>query len=329
VFDIRHRGCHLKRHQVDQISILVFLRSFLNLPNGHNASLTQAGRSRHQLHRLYYSRKHESYTNGSRATLDFQSGRSITLCPRPQPPRGWVLQRYATGLEGISGLVSISHMVRISRQASPLQFSCAFIHHYLPNLPHPLLFDHLRPPAQIRIAAPHLPRHPLSACTKMPSTLPLRALSALRIAVGFSSLLLPRQSSLLFGVPLSTAGSEALLYGRLFGIRDLVIGAYLWKRLNALELARSNTANIKAQDGVTKPLINDATSSPVSVHHAEENVGAALWLGLIVDLTDIGSVAITQLSGSPISLLGEISLGGGAAVFSGLAGWWLINARRG
>ncbi|KIW89597.1 uncharacterized protein Z519_09753 [Cladophialophora bantiana CBS 173.52] len=61
--------------------------------------------------------------------------------------------------------------------------------------------------------------------------IPLKTLSALRMLVGASCLLVPRQAGVLFGIPLAPGGAEAVLLGRMTGVRDLVLGAYLWKRV--------------------------------------------------------------------------------------------------
>ncbi len=173
------------------------------------------------------------------------------------------------------------------------------------------------------------------------STVPLKALSAARMVVGASCLLIPRQAGLMWGVPLA-AGGESLLFTRMAGVRDFVIGAYLWRRVGEVDKARKLVA-----DGSTREsLLNKSGSAEngrlagipsfagtteiagVQDDAAIANVRSALWLGLVVDLVDIASVGACWVEGVPISGMGEIFIGGGALLFSAVAGQWLWAGRR-
>src|ERR1700761_2016641 len=90
------------------------------------------------------------------------------------------------------------------------------------------------------------------------NTLSLKALSTLRMVVGVSCVLLPRQAGALWGVPLA-AGPESVLFGRMVGVRDFVLGAYLWRR--AGELEKANTHASGSQLGVRGALLNKSAVS--------------------------------------------------------------------
>ncbi|EXJ73863.1 uncharacterized protein A1O5_03625 [Cladophialophora psammophila CBS 110553] len=97
----------------------------------------------------------------------------------------------------------------------------------------------------------------------------LRTLSALRMLVGASCLLVPRQAGVLFGIPLAPGAAEAVLLGRMTGVRDLVLGAYLWKRVRECdgEVAKKKAkkgeeeAGAGADDPSRMPLLFNKVSS--------------------------------------------------------------------
>jgi hypothetical protein len=154
----------------------------------------------------------------------------------------------------------------------------------------------------------------------------------------------------MFGVPLAP-GPESVLFGRLTGIRDFVLGAYLWKRTGELEAARKqqgarlgllknqygHNVNGEAVKGATTTAnvgalgINGSGSAQaegVAEEVALSNLRSALWLGLVCDLVDVVSVTASWIGGNPISVLGEVSIGGGAALFVAIAGQALWSMRR-
>jgi len=188
----------------------------------------------------------------------------------------------------------------------------------------------------------------------MPTLIPLKALSTLRMLVGASCLFIPRQAGALWGVPVA-AGGEAVLFGRMVGVRDFVLGAYLWRRIGEVEKSKANMLEGSGSggQGVRTGLLNKhpipggmeastasvlpndemgyggSTITAVQQHEtAVSNVRSALWLGLICDLADIASVGMCWVEGSPISALGEFCIGGGAAVFVAIAGQFLWVGRR-
>jgi len=67
------------------------------------------------------------------------------------------------------------------------------------------------------------------------SPLSLKTLSVLRMLVGTSCLLIPRQIGPLVGVPIVP---ESMVLGRMLGIRDFVLGAYLWKTIRDWEASK-------------------------------------------------------------------------------------------
>lgn len=165
--------------------------------------------------------------------------------------------------------------------------------------------------------------------------LSLRALATARILVGSSTLLLPSQSAWIFGLSpsISAAASAPGLsaLARLFGVRDMVMGGYLWTSLSGLESSTSKTRNIGATDGK----VATAESEPLSSHGRTGHVASdeverysatrqlrhAIWLGLICDSVDVfGGLACFLESGMGWQAI--VLVYGGAALFAsiGIAG---------
>ncbi|KIX95310.1 uncharacterized protein Z520_08827 [Fonsecaea multimorphosa CBS 102226] len=204
------------------------------------------------------------------------------------------------------------------------------------------------------------------------SPMTLKTLAALRMLVGGACLLVPRHAGLLFGIPLGT-GPEGVLLGRMAGVRDIVLGAYLWKRVRGWEEVANNKADgVVGADravmgggrdmGRTPLLFNKdgdgdgigATSpspppptNPSSVFprgreqgpghggnkhlqmaERESALRSAVWLGLVVDTIDCGSVIVGSLQGEPLSDLAKVTVGGGAVVFALIAGQHLVSSSR-
>ncbi|KAJ9603531.1 hypothetical protein H2200_011717 [Cladophialophora chaetospira] len=170
----------------------------------------------------------------------------------------------------------------------------------------------------------------------MPSTISLKSLASLRMVVGASCLLIPRQAGAIWGVPLA-AGGESVLFGRMVGIRDFVLGAYLWKRTAEGEKVWKRVGDSATKSPLLKNSSADVSGIPAfaqsstadgSQETAMANVRSALWLGLICDLVDVVSVGACWVEGVPISGMGEFCIGGGAVLFSAIAGQWLFAGRR-
>ncbi|KIW27770.1 uncharacterized protein PV07_07478 [Cladophialophora immunda] len=207
------------------------------------------------------------------------------------------------------------------------------------------------------------------------SPITLKTLSALRVLIGASCLLVPRHAGMLFGIPLAP-GPEGVLLGRMTGVRDIVLGAYLWKTVRGWEEVAKGDAgadgsrapllfNNKASSGVntTAPTIKKGASTapalprdispqspvlPTGLEHGrglgggdgyaslaslqlaerESALRAAVWLGLVVDTIDAGSVIVGSLQGSPLSDLAKVTVGAGAVVFALIAGQHLVAHRR-
>ncbi|KIX00620.1 uncharacterized protein Z518_09685 [Rhinocladiella mackenziei CBS 650.93] len=164
------------------------------------------------------------------------------------------------------------------------------------------------------------------------SPISLKALSVLRMLVGTSCLVIPRQIGPLVGV---SVAPEAVVFARLVGIRDFVLGAYLWKRVREWEAAQT----VGGTESQRAPLIHKRTSGleygnitsgiPQTVPNSEafegpttttlrqnmcnENLRSAVWLGLICDGVDIASCLVCTIEGN-LSDLAKITLGGGAFV---------------
>jgi hypothetical protein len=144
--------------------------------------------------------------------------------------------------------------------------------------------------------------------------LPLYFLSATRILVGASTLLLPSISGELFGIP---SNAESLIIARLFGVRDLVIGAYLWTSLGNVSSSTSQTESDDAGENETLKDPPDALAldEKTKAFWLTRQVRHALWLGVICDAVDacssIAAVLDGSMSGRAIPLVG-----GGAVVFT-------------
>jgi hypothetical protein len=135
------------------------------------------------------------------------------------------------------------------------------------------------------------------------ATVSISAISIIRAVVGGSMLLGPEHSAQLFGVPLAP---ETSIIGRLFGSRDLALGALLWYA-RATAISPSNILHF-SNEAVSK----DATGI----------LKYALYTGVAVDLMDIGGCAVAFLDGT-ISERAVAFLGGGAVLLVTLAGFGL------
>jgi hypothetical protein len=122
-------------------------------------------------------------------------------------------------------------------------------------------------------------------------------LSIARILVGSSMLFAPRLAGQLFGVPIAP---ETNVVARLFGVRELVIGAFLWS-------GRGNISRTAAKADAAK------------IMEARRDVRNILGLGMLCDSVDVCSSVVAVLTegmqGRAISLVG-----GGAALLAALAG---------
>lgn len=171
------------------------------------------------------------------------------------------------------------------------------------------------------------------------------------MAAGVTSLIVPRQVGPLFGVPMAP---EASILARLFGSRDLVLGAYLWKTVREWDASRhqsqdeggardgllsgnrttvqgSHVTGVGAStigakiDGVPKFAGLEQKQGQVvsmsTVRH--NNVATALWLGVACDAVDILSCGVSLLEGN-ISDMAFLELGGAAVILTA-AGLWQLN----
>ena len=108
-----------------------------------------------------------------------------------------------------------------------------------------------------------------------------------RMAVGLFSWISPRASARSFGLGDVADDSRGALLGRLFGVRDLVLGG-------AVAFARNEAA-----------------------------LANALRLGLVVDTVDVAATALARRGGT--SRLAAVLVGGGAAVFAAMGAISLRN----
>jgi len=183
------------------------------------------------------------------------------------------------------------------------------------------------------------------------SSLTLKTLSILRMLVGSSTLLLPRQIAPVFGIPISP---EATIIARLFGIRDFVLGAYLWKVVRDWDATRGNgghtvtsnlptdiqqrplipkgsTATIGQADKITGSSLLESTDPSAQIQTIttirRNNLCTALWLGLACDGVDVASSIVCTIEGN-LSDMAKIGVGAGAALFSAIAAQQLRRLKR-
>lgn len=134
------------------------------------------------------------------------------------------------------------------------------------------------------------------------ATASISAICIIRAVVGGTMLLGPQRSAELFGVPLT---SETSVVGRLFGSRDLALGALLWHARRAAAISQSNILLQLSDTAVSK----DASGI----------LRYALYTGLAVDLMDVGGCTVGFFDGS-VSERGAVVFGGGAVLLAILAG---------
>lgn len=183
----------------------------------------------------------------------------------------------------------------------------------------------------------------------------LKTISILRMVAGVSTLIVPRHVGPLFGLPLAP---EASVFVRLFGARDFVIGAYLWKTVRDWDisqgssrqdgdgggdgdgvrdglLARPTTISARGGDAAAAAALKDSgipksvglessqakTVSMSTIRH--NDVATALWLGIVCDAIDVVSYAACLIEGNVTSMAG-VELGGSAVVLT-VAGLWQLN----
>ena len=165
-------------------------------------------------------------------------------------------------------------------------------------------------------------------------------MALLRMVVGASCVLVPRPAGIFWGVPLA-AGAESLHYARMFGVRDFILGAYLWKRLGDSERARARqgtdvtkgllnkSAGMRGTDQTSSSAIPDAAETTDLEHTTVScNLSSAVFIGMIVDIVDAISVSLLWMEGTPLSVKAEILVGGGAVLFAAIGAQYLLASRR-
>ncbi|KAK5057470.1 hypothetical protein LTR84_011470 [Exophiala bonariae] len=179
------------------------------------------------------------------------------------------------------------------------------------------------------------------------STIFLKTISVLRMAAGVSTLIVPHRVGPLFGL---TIGPDASVVARLFGSRDFILGAYLYKTVREWDGSRGNdpfgqgardsllsqsATSVRESDGAISATgkadgiprfagLGQGLNKTVSVSTVRsDNVATALWLGAACDAIDVVSGAVCFLEGG-ISNIAAGELVGGAAIFV-MAALWQLN----
>ncbi|KAH0846001.1 hypothetical protein FOPE_12464 [Fonsecaea pedrosoi] len=120
------------------------------------------------------------------------------------------------------------------------------------------------------------------------SPLTLKTLSALRVLIGATCLLVPRPAGTLFGIPLAP-GPEGVLLGRMVGVRDVVLGAYLWKRVRGVEQEQQQQQHEDAEVGSMAK-----SGSPVAAGAGEERLTRTPLLFNKVNSSVAGGVDVSK-----------------------------------
>lgn len=140
-----------------------------------------------------------------------------------------------------------------------------------------------------------------SSTLSVTSQLAVKTLASTRMLVGAGCLLIPAISSRFFGIGLE---APSRIFARLFGIRDLVLGAYLLT--SYIEYTSSGSGSAIA-----------LTPAAGQSYWLSRELRRALCIGLICDSVDVCSSILCiwegNLSGRAIPLIG-----GGAAAFASL-----------
>jgi hypothetical protein len=118
-----------------------------------------------------------------------------------------------------------------------------------------------------------------------------------RILAGSSALFAPQFAGQFFGIALMP---EANIVARLFGVRDVVIGAFLWSARNKVSRAIAKVDGARITD-------------------ARQDLKYVLWMGMLCDSVDICSCVVAVLAeGMEGKAIGWVGVG--AAFFVAAAG---------
>jgi hypothetical protein len=145
------------------------------------------------------------------------------------------------------------------------------------------------------------------------SKLALKTLGGTRMLVGAGCLLFPSTSFQFFGIDFDPRSS---IITRLFGIRDLALGAYLYLSATDFESSLLTTEQKRSEDKTSTP-----EEERVRSFWLKSQLRHATWLGVVCDSVDVGSSIVCiwegNLTGRAIPLVGA-----GAAVLAlvGLTG---------
>lgn len=152
------------------------------------------------------------------------------------------------------------------------------------------------------------------------STLALRFVSMARMSVGAASLVAPVHTCQLFGIPLE---SNVAIIARLFGIRDFLLGLYLWRSTSAY--VPNSLANPLKPINVSSS--NEDIECKIIERVRRRDLEVALGFGLICDAVDVASSTVCILEGN-LTDLAKVGVVGGAVIFAAIGAWQLRVLRR-
>jgi hypothetical protein len=152
------------------------------------------------------------------------------------------------------------------------------------------------------------------------SKLALKTLSGTRILVGAGTLLLPSASSRVFGIDFDPRCS---IVARVFAIRELALGAYLYLSTTGLESSLS-TQEQKRSNEKTSTLSAEEEGERVRSFWLKRQLQHTTWLGVVCDSVDVGSAIFCiwegNLTGLAIPLLGAGAAALGLVALTGIRG---------
>jgi hypothetical protein len=154
------------------------------------------------------------------------------------------------------------------------------------------------------------------------ATASISTVSVIRILVRCSILVSPEHSADFFGVPLTP---ETTIVGRLFGGRDLVLGALLWSaRASAASAASASAASASAASASASTSIASKLFDVASKRDMTAELRRALFFSIATDLIDVCSCVVGDLDGG-VSGRAMGFLGGGAVSLAAFAGLGLSS----
>jgi hypothetical protein len=143
------------------------------------------------------------------------------------------------------------------------------------------------------------------------SKLALKTLSGTRMLVGAGFLLLPSTSSRVFGIDFDPRYS---IIARVYAIRELALGAYLYLSITGFESSLSTQEQKRSDDKTSTLPEKEKQDQRVTSFWLRRQLQHATWLGVVCDSVDVGSAIVCIWEGNLTGLAIPL-IGAGAAAF--------------